>query len=146
MVEEKDKGKPNQIDLDSLLKEIGVTPQGKSKEVVQKDVKPGEDIPGAHKVEFETFEAKDVKKPEKTIELLKDITLSAVAELGRCKMRVGDVLKLGPGSVVEMDKLTGDPLDLYVNDRLVARGEILIINENFAFRVTEVIIPGKEKE
>ena len=66
--------------------------------------------------------------------------------IGRARMYVQDILKLGPGAVVPLESLTGDPLDLYVNDRLVARGEVLVINENFAIRITEVISPQKAQE
>ena len=54
-------------------------------------------------------------------------------------MRVDDVLKLGEGSVVELDKLTGDPVDILVNDRLVARGEVMVLNDNFCVRISEII-------
>jgi len=56
-------------------------------------------------------------------------------------MLVQDILKLSAGSVVELDRLTADPLDIYVNDRLVARGEVLVLDENFAIRITEVVQP-----
>ena len=85
-------------------------------------------------------------RTESSIDLLKDVDLHVRIELGRTKMFVQDVLKLSPGSVVELDRLTGDPLDVYVNGRLVARGEVLVINDNFAIRVTEVINPAKTQE
>ncbi len=73
------------------------------------------------------------------IELLKDVDLQVKIELGRSRMLVEDVLRLGEGSVVELDKLAGDPVDVYVNDRLVARGEVLVLNDNFCVRVNEII-------
>ena len=78
--------------------------------------------------------------------MLKDVSLNVRVEVGRTKMYVQDILRLAAGSVVELERLTGDPLDIYVNDRLVARGEVLVINENFAIRITEVIHPDKPKE
>ena len=74
-----------------------------------------------------------------SIELLKDVGLQVKIELGRSRMLVEDVLRLGEGSVVELDKLAGDPVDVYVNDRLVARGEVLVLNDNFCVRVNEIV-------
>ena len=73
------------------------------------------------------------------LDMLMDVTLDVKIELGRTRMLIEDVLKLGDGSVVELDKLAGDPVDVYVNDRLVARGEVLILNDVFCVRVSEVI-------
>ena len=74
-----------------------------------------------------------------SIDLLKDVGLQVKIELGRSRMLVEDVLRLGEGSVVELDKLAGDPVDVYVNDRLVVRGEVLVLNDNFCVRVAELI-------
>jgi len=75
------------------------------------------------------------------IELLKDVDLAVKIELGRCQMFVEDVLKLAQGSVVELDKLAGDPVDVLVNDRLVARGEVLVLNDNFCVRISDIVHP-----
>ncbi len=80
------------------------------------------------------------------IELLRDVKLDVTIELGRSRMLVEDVLKLVEGSVVELDKLAGDPVDVYVNDRLVARGEVLVLNENFCIRVSEILTHNVEEE
>ncbi len=73
------------------------------------------------------------------IDLLKDVDLNVKIELGRTKMLIEDVLRLGEGSVVELDKLAGDPVDVFVNDQLVARGEVLVLNDNFCVRINEII-------
>ncbi|MEM0914148.1 MAG: flagellar motor switch protein FliN [Planctomycetota bacterium] len=73
------------------------------------------------------------------IDLLNDVELDVTVELGRTEMLVEDVLKLGEGSVVELEKLAGDPVDVYVNGRLVARGEVLVLNDNFCIRVSEIV-------
>ena len=78
--------------------------------------------------------------------MLRDVNLQVKVVLGRSQMFVNEVLRFSPGSVVELDKLTGDPLDVFVNDRLVARGEVLVINENFAIRITEVINHNRVNE
>lgn len=73
------------------------------------------------------------------MDLLSDVTLNVKIELGRTRMLVEDVLKLGEGAVVELEKLAGDPVDVYVNERHVARGEILVLNDNFCVRISEIV-------
>ena len=90
------------------------------------------------------FELKDLSgapaSGEKaTLELLKDVDLNLRIELGRTHMYLEDVLKLKRGSVVTLDKLAGDPVDVFVNGRIVARGEVLVLNDNFCVRVTELL-------
>lgn len=80
-----------------------------------------------------------------SIDLLRDVELNVKIELGRARMLVEDVLKLSEGSVVELDKLAGDPVDVFVNERLVARGEVLVLNDNFCVRVNEIIAGAKEE-
>jgi flagellar motor switch protein FliN/FliY len=75
----------------------------------------------------------------KNLDLLMNVRLKVTAELGTCKMLVRDILKLGSGSIVELDRVAGGPVDLLVNDRLVARGEVVAIDENFGVRITELI-------
>ncbi len=74
-----------------------------------------------------------------TLELIRDVELDLKIELGRTEMYLEDVLKLRKGSVVPLDKLAGDPVDIYVNGRLIARGEVLVLNDNFCVRVAELI-------
>ncbi|QDU33180.1 Flagellar motor switch protein FliN [Poriferisphaera corsica] len=73
------------------------------------------------------------------IEMLSDVDLGVTIELGRTEMLVEDVLRLAKGSVVELDKLAGDPVDVRVNGRLVARGEVLVLNDNFCIRISEIV-------
>ncbi|MDB5320984.1 MAG: Flagellar motor switch protein FliN [Phycisphaerales bacterium] len=80
-----------------------------------------------------------------SIDLLRDVDLNVKIELGRSRMLVEDVLKLSEGSVVELDKLAGDPVDVFVNDRLVARGEVLVLNDNFCVRINEIVAGIKEE-
>jgi flagellar motor switch protein FliN/FliY len=80
-----------------------------------------------------------------SIDLLRDVDLNVKIELGRARMLVEDVLKLTEGSVVELDKLAGDPVDVFVNDRLVARGEVLVLNDTFCVRVNEIVAGVKEE-
>jgi flagellar motor switch protein FliN/FliY len=80
------------------------------------------------------------------IDLLSDVNVNVRIELGRTEMLVEDVLRLGEGAVVELDKLAGDPVDIFVNDRPVARGEVLVLNDNFCVRVNEILSPAKGAE
>jgi len=73
------------------------------------------------------------------IDLLRDVQLVVKIELGRSRMLVDEVLRLSEGSVVELDKLAGDPVDVFVNNRLVARGEVLVLNDNFCVRINDIV-------
>ncbi|MGH7729613.1 MAG: flagellar motor switch protein FliN [Vulcanimicrobiaceae bacterium] len=76
---------------------------------------------------------------ERNLDLLMNVSLALSAELGRCKLRVSEVSALGKGSVVALDRVAGDPIDLLVNGRLVARGEVVAVDERFGVRITEVV-------
>ena len=69
-----------------------------------------------------------------------DVPVELTVELGRKQTRIGDVLKLGPGSVLELNKANGEPLDIYVNNRLIARGEAVVVGERYGVRLTEVLV------
>jgi len=77
--------------------------------------------------------------PASNLDLLGDVELDVTVELGRTRMLVEDVLRLTDGSVVELDKLAGDPVDVYVNGRHVARGEVLVLSDNFCIRINEIV-------
>lgn len=94
---------------------------------------------GARPPDLPSFDGAVAEIDPKRVTMLNDVKLRVKIELGRTRMLVEDVLKLGEGSVVELDKLAGDPVDVYVNDRLVARGEVLVLNDNFCVRISDVI-------
>ena len=82
----------------------------------------------------------DAKKLDRAnLDVLMHVPLTVTAELGTSKMSVEEVLKLGAGSIIELDRLAGGPVDLLVNNKLVARGEVVAVDENFGVRVTELI-------
>ena len=78
-------------------------------------------------------------EPPHSLDLLSDVELDLRIELGRTQMRLEEVLHLRGGSVVALDKLAGDPVDIFVNGRLIAHGEVLVMNDNFCIRVTELV-------
>ncbi|HEY0713486.1 MAG TPA: flagellar motor switch protein FliN [Polyangia bacterium] len=77
------------------------------------------------------------------IDLLLDVPLELSVELGRTRMSIQELLSLGPGSVIELDKVAGEPLDILVNDRLVARGEAVVVNDKFGIRITDIVSPAE---
>jgi len=90
-----------------------------------------------------TPEAK-AQRPEnirRDLDFILDIPLDVSAELGRTKLLINELLQLGQGSVIELNKLAGEPLEIYVNGKLVARGEAVVINEKFGVRLTDIISP-----
>ena len=72
-----------------------------------------------------------------------DVPLDLSVELGRARMSIQDLLNVSPGSVVELDKIAGEPLDFMVNGRLVARGEAVVVNDKFGVRITDIISPSE---
>jgi flagellar motor switch protein FliN/FliY len=95
--------------------------------------------PGAKTYRLEEIRGAPASTEKATIDLIRDVELDLKIELGRTHMYLEDVLKLRKGSVVPLDKLAGDPVDVYVNGRLIARGEVLVLNDNFCVRVAELI-------
>jgi flagellar motor switch protein FliN/FliY len=102
------------------------------------------ELPDTSSFELPAFHQAMADAQVSSIDLLRDVELNVKIELGRSRMLVEDVLKLGEGSVVELDKLAGDPVDVFVNDRLVARGEVLVLNDNFCVRVNEIVAGAKD--
>jgi flagellar motor switch protein FliN/FliY len=101
--------------------------------------------PDAEPYQLPSFQQVMQEAQISSIDLLRDVELNVKIELGRNRMLVEDVLKLSEGSVVELDKLAGDPVDVFVNDRLIARGEVLVLNDNFCVRVNEIVAGAKEE-
>jgi flagellar motor switch protein FliN len=85
-------------------------------------------------------------KRERNLDLILDIPLRVTVELGRTKMVVSELLNLGQGSVIELSKLAGEPMEVLVNDKLVARGEAVVVNEKFGVRLTDIISPAERVE
>ncbi len=77
------------------------------------------------------------------LDIILDIPLNVTVELGKVKMPVNELLQLGQGSVIELSKQVGEPLDIYVNNKLVAKGEVVILDEKFGIRVSDIINPAE---
>lgn len=89
----------------------------------------------------------DIGKAQvQSLDFILDIPLKVTVELGRTKMMIRDILMLSQGSVVELLKFAGEPLEVLVNDKLVARGEVVVVNEKFGIRLTDIISPAERIE
>ncbi len=96
---------------------------------------------GPRNTEESENEEAGLKKDIRDLEFILDLPLEVSVELGRAKMLINDLLQLGQGSVVELNKFAGEPLEILVNNRLVARGEAVVVNEKFGVRITDIVSP-----
>ena len=103
------------------------------------DSAPDEPPSGTAAYKLEEFSGMSASTETATLDLIRDVELDVKIELGRTHMYLEDVLRLRRGSVVPLDKMAGDPVDIYVNGRLIARGEVLVLNDNFCVRVGELL-------
>lgn len=90
-------------------------------------------------VQFEELGAPRQAPPTGNIDLLLDVPLEVTVELGRTRMQIREILELGKGSIVELEKVAGEPVDIYVNGKLIARGEVVTIDENFGVKITDIV-------
>ncbi|ALC92273.1 hypothetical protein AM500_22740 [Bacillus sp. FJAT-18017] len=113
--------------------------------VIQPEPTPASMVPpntNVQRVEYATFAEHSVGHSSKAnIDLLYDIPLAITVELGRTQMPIKKILELGPGSVIQLDKLAGEPVDILANNKLIAKGEVVVIEENFGVRITDIVSP-----
>ena len=119
---------------DQILSEV------KAESSVQKEKKAGGDDEG------EGDSNDPLSKGDIDINFLFDVQLSIIVEIGRTQMLISDLLELEEQSVMELDSMVGQPLDIRANDLLVARGEVIVVNEKFAVRITDIISPDNRFE
>ena len=93
--------------------------------------------------QFASFDDLGGQKQSNPIDLLLDVPLRVSVVLGKTTLTIRDVLGLGQGSVVELDKMAGEPVDIVANDKLIAHGEVVVVDENFGVRVTDIVTPEK---
>ncbi len=98
------------------------------------------------KVGFPSFKNIVTEKTENSIDILMDIPMKVVVELGKTVLKIKDILELGPGSIIELDKLSGEPVDILVNGRQIAKGEVVVIDENFGIRISDVVLEKDNEE
>jgi flagellar motor switch protein FliN/FliY len=143
-----------QSEVDSMMQEInkeaGSAPSGQEGEIGWNDVK--DELEKSRQAQPRTeVSDPDFNELQKTgggravfdLDFILDIPLTLTVELGRCRILINELLQLGQGSVVELQKIAGEPMDVYVNQRLIARGEVVVINEKFGVRLTDIISPAE---
>ena len=94
-------------------------------------------------VQFQSFDASINRGVPENIELIQDVPLNVTVELGRTVKRISEILEFGPGTIIELDKLVGEALDILVNGQCVAKGEVVVIDENYGIRITDIVSPSK---
>ena len=101
-----------------------------------------DDFVDVSRAEFDSFTSEsDRNGSPRNIDMLLDVELEVLVELGRKSMKIRDVLKLGKGSLIELNKTAGEPLTIYVNNRKLAEGEVVVIDDNFGIRITKLASP-----
>jgi flagellar motor switch protein FliN/FliY len=95
----------------------------------------------AKPAQFQNFDMASVQQQKENIDILMDVPLEVTVELGKTSKRIKDILEFSPGTIIELDKLAGEPIDIQVNGKYVAKGEVVVIDENFGIRITSIISP-----
>ncbi len=121
-------------------KEPAAAGRQKSGDTGRKRVEREEEV-AVQSAQFPDFDNGSTQPLPQNMELIKDVPLQVTVRLGKTKMTIEEILELGEGSIIELDKLAGEPVDLLVNGKLVAKGEVVVIDENFGFRVKDIISP-----
>lgn len=144
-----------QNEIDELMKGVGGATEkdtSADENISWDDVKEEMELsahPVATKTEISNVHFEELQKPKPegkanfNLDFIMDIPLTLTAELGRSKMLISELLQLGQGSVLELSKLAGEPMDIYVNQRLIARGEVVVVNEKFGVRLTDIVSPAE---
>jgi flagellar motor switch protein FliN/FliY len=147
----------SQDDIDRLMKGGGESPaqeeaadpgQEALAEEWARALEAGEEIEegkplgrAAEKAQFEELHESRAPGGSTDLDFILDIPLEVTVEMGRTKMLINDLLQLGQGSVIELNRLAGEPLDILVNNKLVARGEVVVVGEKFGIRLTDIVSP-----
>lgn len=118
------------LSWDDVKEELEATEGGTSKTEVSE-------------VQFSEIKNKAQDKGALGMEFILDIPLTLTVELGRNRLLISEMLQLGQGSVIELTKLAGEPMDIFVNQRLIARGEVVVVNEKFGVRLTDIVSPAE---
>jgi flagellar motor switch protein FliN/FliY len=142
-----------QSEIDRLMGEASPSKDGEAKtddnlgwDDVQDELeatKGGAPKTEVSEVQFTEINKKEPDKSSLDMEFILDIPLTLTVELGRNRLLISEMLQLGQGSVIELTKLAGEPMDIFVNQRLIARGEVVVVNEKFGVRLTDIVSPAE---
>jgi len=143
----------DQNELDKLMNEVALSPEKEtaadenlSWDDVQEELAATSGV--AVKTEVGEVKFKELKNSElgnasMDLNFILDIPLTMTVELGRCRLLISEMLQLGQGSVIELMKLAGEPMEIFVNQKLIARGEVVVVNEKFGVRLTDIVSPAE---
>jgi flagellar motor switch protein FliN/FliY len=120
-----------------------LTEMGSEPERASSSMPPMPSMVSARPVQFTPLQPGQQSGAPANLDLLLNVSLRVTVELGRARLTIEDILRLGPGSVVELDKAAGEPVGVLVNDRPIARGEVVVIEDRFGVRITEVLSPAQ---
>ncbi len=114
------------------------------KEEIIPKVKPVKEEPPRPSIPSQPVQLQELKQPTEEsihpeLDFILDIPLEIAVEIGRTKMLIKDLLKLNQGSIIELEKFAGEPIEIYVNGKLMAKGEVVVVNDRFGVRITEII-------
>lgn len=112
----------------------------------QKEVAAAKDVTvktEIHEVAFGEIQNTNQGKASVEMDFILDIPLTLTVELGRARLLISEMLQLGQGSVIELTKLAGEPMEIFVNQKLIARGEVVVVNEKFGVRLTDIVSPAE---
>jgi flagellar motor switch protein FliN/FliY len=154
-IDDKTGGSLNQDDIDKLMggggeeKKDKDLDQDKLAEEWAQALESGTEIEegkpfdkGAKKATFtELDDSRPPAGPAKELDFILDIPLEVTVEMGRTRMLINDLLRIGQGSVIELNRLAGEPLDILINSKLIARGEVVVVSEKFGIRITDIVSP-----
>jgi flagellar motor switch protein FliN/FliY len=144
-----------QSEIDAMLKNVDVsdTPDNPPKddndlqwddvEMEMERSRTGKPTIEVSPASFEETSKGEPPKPTLDLDFILDIPLALTVELGRNRMLISELLQLGQGSVIELSKLAGEPMDVFINQRLMARGEVVVVNEKFGVRLTDIVSPAE---
>ena len=93
--------------------------------------------------QFQQFDQGSSEHYDIDIDIIQDIPVEITVQLGKTMRKIGEILEYGPGTIIELDKLLGEPLEIFANDKFIAKGEVVVIEDNFGIRVTEIVSPSK---
>jgi flagellar motor switch protein FliN/FliY len=143
----------DQNELDKLMNEVASSPEKEADadeninwEDVQEELATSGEADSKTEVgEVRFKELKNAKQGNSSMDLdfILDIPLTMTVELGRCRLLISEMLQLGQGSVIELMKLAGEPMEIFVNQKLIARGEVVVVNEKFGVRLTDIVSPAE---
>ena len=126
---------------DAILEVLENDVSTKNREEIESESLDESSQPEMSDAQFQQFSSSPTNGNGANLDMLMDLEMPITIELGRTKLTIKNILQLGQGSIIELDKLSGDPVDVYINDRKFAEGEVVVVDENFGVRITEIVSP-----